>query len=317
MMDATEFPAACDRSNIRPLARMITLGENDPQAAYRVLGESPERSDRSNLLGVTGPPGVGKSSLVNTLICELRSGDQSVAVLAIDPSSPYSGGALLGDRIRMNAHSNDPGVYIRSMATRGVLGGLSSAAWLAVRILETWGFDWIIIETAGVGQSEIDIVDLADTTLLIVSPALGDDVQVMKAGVMEVADLFVINKVDMPGADRVHNALAAILSREDRSPIILETIATASRQESGIPALMRSLTSRVESISRSGERDTLRLRRYRIEVRRAALALLGARVDRAVDGQIAEAGNPFADARRVLEKLVTDEVRRSIDADTN
>ncbi|MCK4515419.1 MAG: methylmalonyl Co-A mutase-associated GTPase MeaB, partial [Spirochaetaceae bacterium] len=179
MLDAATFTAGRERREVRVLARMITLAENQPREAYSVLSGAGIPPGDSHVLGVTGPPGVGKSSLVNAMMTELRAREETIAVLAVDPSSPFRGGALLGDRIRMNLHAADPGVYIRSMATRGVLGGLSRAAWIAVRILATWGFDWIVIETAGVGQSEIDVVDLADTTVLVLSPGLGDDVQVM------------------------------------------------------------------------------------------------------------------------------------------
>ena len=244
MLDAQTFARARSTREIRILARMLSVAENDPGTAYRILSEAvsadpalgadnetagrdPAREHGAasakttprpaHVIGVTGPPGVGKSTLVSALISEFRANEQSVAVLAVDPSSPFRGGALLGDRIRMNAHAGDPGVYIRSMATRGVLGGLSRAAWLAVRVLSVWGFDWVLIETAGVGQSEIDVVDLAETTVLVLSPAVGDDVQVMKAGIMEVANLFVINKADLPGAERMRNSLRSVLERNGAS----------------------------------------------------------------------------------------------------
>lgn len=304
------FLAARDSSDVRGLARMITVAENDPRAASQALERLSLTSGQSHVLGVTGPPGVGKSSLVNQMVAELRRREARVAVLAVDPTSPYSGGALLGDRIRMNAHSDDPGVYIRSMATRGILGGLAQAAWLAVRVLTTWGFDWVIVETAGVGQSEIDVVDLADTTILVLSPGLGDDVQVMKAGVMEVADLFVINKADLAGTDRLHGSLKTILSRvantddvsADSLPDIHETVATAALGESGVRAVVDDLIARFSSLDESGELDALRRRRYRIEVQRSAYSLLAPEIEREVD-RLDDRKDPLSAAYLVVEEL--------------
>ena len=316
MLDATAFAAGRERRDVRVLARTITLAENEPREAYGVLSESGIPPGSSHVIGITGPPGVGKSSLANAMVAELRTQGETVAVLAIDPSSPFRGGALLGDRIRMNAHAGDPGVYIRSMATRGVLGGLSRAAWLGVRVLATWGFDWIVIETAGVGQSEIDVVDLADTTVLVLSPGLGDDVQVMKAGIMEVADIFVINKSDLTGSERVRNSLVSVLTDAGGEPTVFSTVANAAdftaapatRNSSGVQQFTDGLIARVNSLVGSERLAEFRAKRTRVEIRRAALSLFGEMVDRALDDDVTTTAahiDPLAEAERIVAQLIS------------
>lgn len=308
MPDATAFAAGRERRDVRVLARTITLAENEPREAYGVLSESGIPPGSSHVIGITGPPGVGKSSLVNAMVAEFRTQGETVAVLAIDPSSPFRGGALLGDRIRMNAHAGDPGVYIRSMATRGVLGGLSRAAWLGARVLETWGFNWIVIETAGVGQSEIDVVDLADTTVLVLSPGLGDDVQVMKAGIMEVADIFVINKSDLIGSERVRNSLVSVLADAGGEPTVFSTIANAARNSSGVRQFTDGLIARVNSLVGSERLAEFRAKRTRVEIRRAALSLFGEMVDRALDDDVTTTAapiDPLAEGERIVAQLIS------------
>lgn len=283
MPDAAAFTTGREQRDIRVLAQTITLAENDPRRAYHLLADARISPGDSHVIGITGAPGVGKSSLVSALVTEFRSREETVAVLAIDPSSPFHGGALLGDRIRMNAHAGDPGVYIRSMANRGVLGGLSRAAWIGVRVLATWGFDWIVIETAGVGQSEIEVVNLADTTVLVLSPGLGDDIQVMKAGIMEVADIFVINKADMPGAERVRNSLVSVLANARDGANLFSTVANAGRSSSGVPELTEGLVARVNSLVDPERLAASRVKRARAEIRTAALGLFGEMVDRELD----------------------------------
>jgi len=322
--DAAAFAAGRERRDIRVLARMITLAENQPREAYHVLADAGVPPGDTHVLGITGAPGVGKSSLVNAMMAEFRTRGETVAVLAIDPSSPFNGGALLGDRIRMNTHAGDPGVYIRSMATRGVLGGLSRAAWIGARVLSTWGFDWIIIETAGVGQSEIDVVDLADTTILVLSPGLGDDVQVMKAGIMEVADIFVVNKADILGSERVRNSLVSVLADANEGSNVFSTIANAAdvtaalaaRSSSGVPELTNGLVARVTSLDGSDQRAAFHAKRTRVEIRRAALALFGEMVDRELerDAPFTTADtprtgvhiDPLTEAERIVARLVPD-----------
>jgi len=228
------------------LARGISLVEEGGRAGEAVLAELFERTGGSAVIGVTGPPGVGKSTLVNRLISIYRDEDRKVGVVAVDPTSAFSGGAILGDRVRMQEHALDPGVFIRSMASRGRFGGLSRATRDAVDLLDASGRDPILIETVGVGQDEVDVVRVADTVLVVLTPGQGDDVQAIKAGILEIADLFVINKADHAGADRLVSDLEAMLSLgEPRAwrPPILKTIASDGT----------GVTELVEAIGRHGE----------------------------------------------------------------
>ena len=187
--------------DIRALARAISLVERR-DASVRALEESLRgKGSDTKVVGFTGAPGTGKSTLVDALVALLRKRGKPVAVIATDPNSPFTGGAILGDRIRMSEHVHDPGVFIRSMAARRALGGLALAARLAIRALMAFGFDWVLVETVGVGQAEVDIMGQADTTLVVLAPGWGDDVQASKAGVLEIADVFVVNKADRPGVD--------------------------------------------------------------------------------------------------------------------
>jgi LAO/AO transport system kinase len=195
----------------RAIARQISQIENNQPEALHVLRELYPHTGRAYLVGITGPPGSGKSTLVNALAKTYRQAGKSVAILAVDPSSPFSGGAILGDRIRLNDLAGDPGVFVRSMATRGALGGLARAAGEAIHVFDAAGFDLILIETVGVGQAEVEIAGLAHTVLVIDVPGLGDDVQAIKAGLLEIADIFVVNKADREGADRVAAALKMML----------------------------------------------------------------------------------------------------------
>jgi LAO/AO transport system kinase len=197
--------------DIRATARLISDLENGDPAAVPVLRALAARPRRAQVIGITGPPGSGKSTLADKLMAEIRKRGATVAVLAVDPSSPFTGGAILGDRLRMQAHATDEGVYIRSLASRGRLGGISRATRSAARVLDSAGWDFIIIETVGVGQSEVDVVRVADTVVLVAVPGLGDDIQVIKAGIMEIGDIFVVNKADRDGADRVVREIRAML----------------------------------------------------------------------------------------------------------
>jgi LAO/AO transport system kinase len=216
----------------KALARAITLVEHGGE-----LG--PVESPRTPVVGVTGPPGVGKSTLISAMIASLRGRGETVAVLAVDPSSPLTGGALLGDRIRMQGHVDDPGVYIRSMATRGHLGGLAGAAADALGLMRLAGFDRVIVETVGVGQSEVEVMGVADTVVLVVGPSWGDHVQADKAGVIEIADVIVINKADRPGIEEVKRALAETAG--DRG---VEVILTTATTGDGVDALLEAVDRR-------------------------------------------------------------------------
>jgi LAO/AO transport system kinase len=213
----------------RAVARAISLVEDAAEPAQRLLAALFPHAGRSLVVGVTGPPGAGKSSLVDRLTALLRAEGKSVGIVAVDPSSPFSGGAILGDRIRMQAHATDPGVFIRSMATRGHLGGLAAATDHVVSVLSAAGKDVILVETVGVGQDEVEIVGTADVSVVVLVPGLGDEVQALKAGIMEIADVFVVNKADREGVDRVVAEIESMLSlvpSDATPPAIVRTVAT-------------------------------------------------------------------------------------------
>jgi len=235
----------------RAIARMISMAEDRADGIDSLMKELYPHTGKAWVIGVTGSPGAGKSTLTDKLIEHFRSSGSSagadgvkVGVLAIDPSSPYTGGAILGDRLRMQRHTDDDGVYIRSLASRGSLGGLSRGTREAALILDACGFEIVIIETVGVGQSEIDVMRVADTVCVVLVPGLGDDVQAMKAGIMEIADLFVVNKADKPGADRVVNEVRAVLDflkgRESWVPTVSLTVAETGDGVSELGAELRS-----------------------------------------------------------------------------
>jgi LAO/AO transport system kinase len=243
-MDLASWTEKIRRDDPRALARALSEVENRGPQAEALLRELFPYSGKAWRLGVTGAPGAGKSSLVNCLAAHLRREGKSVAILAVDPTSPFTGGSILGDRIRMQSHYADPGVFIRSMATRGSLGGLAPTTLDAAVVLEAAGRDVVIVETVGVGQAEVDVVKLAGTVSVVLTPAMGDDVQAFKAGVLEIGDVLVINKADQPGADRVEQQLEAMLSTSpgDRTPpAIVRTVATADQ---GISEWLEALRAR-------------------------------------------------------------------------
>jgi LAO/AO transport system kinase len=217
----------------RAIARAISLIEDEAPSGVDLIAKIFPKTGRAYLVGITGPPGAGKSTLVDRLTTEIRQAGLTVGVIAVDPTSPFTGGAVLGDRVRMSAHFNDPGVFIRSMATRGHLGGLARATSDAALVLDAAGKDIVIIETVGVGQDEVDVVRTADISIVVLVPGTGDEVQALKAGIMEIADIFVVNKADREGADRLVQSIAANLSLQtfaagEWRPPILRTEATAS-----------------------------------------------------------------------------------------
>lgn len=237
----------------RALARAITLVENRVPESSELLKALFPRTGRAKVVGLTGSPGAGKSTLVDQLAREYRKQQKTVGIIAVDPTSPYSGGAILGDRIRMGSHFADPSIYIRSMATRGSLGGLARTTADVTSVLDASGRDVILIETVGVGQDEVEIVRLAEVTVVILVPGMGDDVQTIKAGIMEIADIFVINKSDREGAERVEReirAMQSLAAREDNwTPPIVKTVASAGE---GIAELSAAISSYQGFLSRSG-----------------------------------------------------------------
>ncbi len=290
------------------LARMITWAENAEPRFAAALAEVYARVGRAWRLGITGPPGAGKSSLVNALIEHLRARGGTVGVLAIDPSSPYSGGALLGDRIRMEERTTDAGVFIRSMATRASHGGLARAAVDALDVMDAFGFDWLVAETVGVGQTEYEIAGAADTVLVVLCPGAGDGIQAMKAGLLEVADVLVVNKSDLPGADQLvadledSLALRALSRTKRRVP---EVVPVSAHTGAGLEALLSAIDAHRRELE-AGDLAALRREKRVRQVRR----VVGERLDEALfgaDGRGAEAAALLAQARTpydVAEQLL-------------
>jgi LAO/AO transport system kinase len=231
----------------RELARAITTIENRGAGAQRLLREIFPKTGRALVVGITGPPGAGKSTLVSALIAALRREGKRVAVLAVDPTSPFSGGAILGDRIRMLEHNADPGVFIRSLATRGALGGIAAAVANVTLLLDAAGFDVILVETVGVGQDEIDIARVAQVTVVVLVPNLGDDVQALKAGILEIADVFALNKADLPGFDKLQREI---------EPSGVPVIPTVATRGDGVEELLTAIRS-VSAAGTPGRRAAL------------------------------------------------------------
>jgi LAO/AO transport system kinase len=250
----------------RALARAISLLEAGTSEGQVLLQQLRKDTGKARIIGITGSPGSGKSTLTDGLIKVARAKGQSVAVIAVDPTSPFSGGAILGDRIRMMQHHQDKNVFIRSMATRGQLGGLAATTLQALVLLDAYGFEDIFIETVGVGQSEIDIVQVADTTLLVLTPGQGDSVQAFKAGIMEIADVFVINKADLPGASRLKREIQAALELGHKNaelPDILETIGSETK---GLEELYEAIHAHHERLRSSGKLTNIYKQRSRFEI---------------------------------------------------
>src|SRR5580658_5532347 len=291
------------------LARLITRVENRSAEVSEVMERIYSKTGHAYVIGVTGAPGAGKSTLVNRLIAKYRAQDKLVAVLAIDPSSPFSGGAVLGDRVRMTDHYRDSGVYIRSLSTRGHHGGLSRAAREIVKLLDAFGNDVIIIETVGVGQTELSVMDLADTTVVVTVPEAGDGVQVMKAGLNEIADVFVVNKADREGADRVKAELelSVHLRAGDgwRAPVLL----TQAAADKGVDAVVDAIGKHRDYLREhvDAARESERRTREFVEVLSAELEERAARAvaEGGAPGVLGEvrAGklNPYSAARRIIE----------------
>ena len=283
---ASELSDAALAGDRRALARLLTAVENRTPVAEAALRSLYPRAGRAHLVGITGPPGAGKSTLVAAMIGQLRSAGRSVAVIAVDPSSPITGGALLGDRVRMQAYASDPDVFIRSMAARGHAGGLASATGAAASVLDAAGFDLIFIETVGTGQSEVVVAAAADTTVVLEAPEMGDEVQAIKAGLLEVADLVVVNKGDRPGAQRTAAQLRAMLvavprvgrdgrdGTDDRPrPKQPEVLITTASSGDGVPALLAALDRHRATVA-GGPSTPARLARAEAQV----WAILGDRL---------------------------------------
>jgi LAO/AO transport system kinase len=280
-VDLDALVAGARSGRPRDIARLISLVENGAEAVPALMRALAGSVGAARVVGITGSPGVGKSTTTSALITALRARGQRVGVLAVDPSSPFSGGALLGDRIRMQEHATDDGVFIRSMAARGHLGGLSATTPQALRVLEAAGFGVVLIETVGVGQSEVEVAAAADTTLVLLAPGMGDGIQAAKAGILEVGDIFVVNKADRDGADTTVRELRNMTALGDRAagswvPPVLKTVAST---QVGITELVEAIDRHAAWLLESGELDVRRVKRARDEVEAIALGMLKRRME--------------------------------------
>jgi len=313
-----DVPALVDSARAgspRAVARLISLVEDGHPALREVMAALAPHSGNAHIIGITGSPGVGKSTSTNALVGAFRARGQRVGVLAVDPSSPFSGGALLGDRVRMQDHALDPEVYIRSMASRGHLGGLSWTTPQALRVLDAAGCDLILIETVGVGQSEVEIAGLADTTIVLLAPGMGDGIQAAKAGILEIGDVFVVNKADREGADATVRDIRHMISLGDRTepglwrPPVVKTVAAKGE---GVDEVMEALDKHVAWMERTGTLRERRVRRAGDEIESIAIQQLRARMGdlrhgNGVDELAAEVvdgkTDPYAAADQVVAAL--------------
>ena len=296
------------------MARLISLVEDASPLLREVMEALAPYTGNAQIVGITGSPGVGKSTSTSALVTELRRAGRRVGVLAVDPSSPFSGGALLGDRVRMQEHALDRDVYIRSMASRGHLGGLAWTTPQALRVLDAAGCDVILIETVGVGQSEVEIAGLADTTMVLMAPGMGDGIQAAKAGILEIGDLYVVNKADRDGADQVRRDLRSMLALAERPegawrPPIVKTVA---QKGEGLDEVAAELDRHRAWLESSGELDRRRVRRARDEIEAIAVTALRARwgdvqgrseLDDLAAAVVAGASDPYAAADELLDSF--------------
>jgi LAO/AO transport system kinase len=298
------------------LARLMTLVENRAPELPAVMSRIYDRLGHAHVVGVTGPPGAGKSTLTDRLTAKLRAAGKRVGIVAVDPSSPFSGGAVLGDRIRMQAHFLDPGVFIRSLSTRGSHGGLARATRDMIRLLDAFGVDVVLVETVGVGQTELDVMRLADTVVVVLVPEAGDAVQVMKAGLLEIADVFVVNKADREGAERMNAELLQMLHLRPPSPWTIPVLLTKATSGEGTEAVLAAVDAHGKARASDPERTAREQQRRNDELldaldeelRRRLAAGLGADADGLgvlLDEVRAGRVDPYSAALRILEDVRT------------
>jgi LAO/AO transport system kinase len=285
----------------RALARAISCAESGRGAD--IVRALYSKTGRAVTIGLTGPPGVGKSTLASALVRKARGLNKSVGVISVDPSSPFSHGALLGDRIRLAEHFTDEAVFIRSMASRGHLGGLSGATADAVSLMDAFGFDVILIETVGVGQSEIAIAELAQTTVVALQPGSGDSIQVLKAGIMEIADVFVVNKADHPMADQLRREIRSAMEMLQWDGWIPELVATQALAGEGIEQLWAAIQHHMAYLNETGEIEGRRRNAFVHQVRQLAMGRMQRRLDRLLESESSTGIDPYGAAERVLSKL--------------
>ncbi|HLX26782.1 MAG TPA: methylmalonyl Co-A mutase-associated GTPase MeaB [Candidatus Cybelea sp.] len=293
-----------ERRNPRALARAISYAEAG-RGGELVRALYP-KAGHATTVGLTGPPGVGKSTLASALVRDARARGKRVGIVSVDPSSPFSHGALLGDRIRLAEHFTDEAVFIRSMASRGHLGGLAGATADAVLLMDAFGFELVLIETVGVGQSEIAIAELAQTTIVALQPGSGDSIQVLKAGIMEIADIFVVNKADHPMADQLRREIRSMMEMQHWSGWVPELVATQALEGNGIDELVAVIERHGVYLNETGEIDKRRDEAFTHQVRQLALGRMQQRLDRALATAPRDGLDPYEAADRVISELGLD-----------